>query len=288
MQKKNILPLFIGLFLFSASAGTTLAADDAKVLVTAGNETLTQAEFNQMLTGMPPELKAMMDNEPALLDSMLNRWADFSILAQEAQAQGLDKKPEVRNKLKDMTTRILVEAYLQRNTGKTEVSDQAVQDYYNSHKNEFSHDEMIKAQHILIKVDDADNKEEVAAARRKIADIKSRLDKGASFADLAKEFSDDPGSSMNGGDLGFFNRGSMVPAFEEAAFNTKKGDISEPILTQFGWHLIRVTDSKAAGVTPLAEVKEEIQQKVQAENQQSEVENILANLKEKYQVTIHQ
>ncbi len=285
MQKKTILPLLCGLLFLSS--GLAMAADDSKVLVTAGTETLTQNEFNQMLVGMPPQLKAMMDSQPELQQSMLSRWADFSILAQEAKAQGIDKEADIQSKLKDLTSRVLVEEFIVRNTGKTEVSDKAIQSYYDSHKAEYAHEEMVKAQHILIKIDDAGNAEQVAAAKEKIMDIKARLDKGQTFEVLAQKLSDDPGSKTNGGDLGFFGRGNMVPEFETVAFNTKKGEVSDPVQTQFGWHLIKVTDTKAPGNTPLAEVREEIKGKVQAESQQAEVESLLATLKKKFPVTIH-
>lgn len=285
MQKKMILPLLCGLLFLSANL--SMAADSAKVLVTAGAETLTQAEFERMLVGMPPELKAMMDDQPELQQSMLSRWADFSILAQEAKAQGIDQDAAVQGKLKDMTSRILVEEFIIRNTGKAEVTEKAIQAYYDTHKNEYAHEEMVKAQHILIKVSDAADQEQVAAAKGKIMAIKAGLERGDSFAAQAQKLSDDPGSKMNGGDLGFFARGSMVPEFEAAAFSTKKGEISAPVQTQFGWHLIKVTDTKAAGHTPLAEVRDEIKTKVQEENHQAEVENLLADLKKKFPVTIH-
>lgn len=285
MQKKTILPLLCGLLFLSANL--SMAADSAKVLVTAGAETLTQAEFERMLVGMPPELKAMMDDQPELQQSMLSRWADFSILAQEAKAQGIDQDADVQGKLKDMTSRILVEEFIIRNTGTAEVTEKAIQAYYDTHKNEYAHEEMVKAQHILIKVSDAADQEQVAAAKGKIMAIKAGLERGDSFATQAQKLSDDPGSKMNGGDLGFFARGSMVPEFEAAAFSTKKGEISAPVQTQFGWHLIKVTDTKAAGHTPLAEVRDEIKTKVQEENHQAEVENLLADLKKKFPVTIH-
>lgn len=285
MQKKTLLPLLCGLLLLSTQAA--MAADGAKVLVTAGTETLTQAQFEQMLVGMPPQLKAMMDSQPELQQSMLSRWADFSILAQEAKAQGFEKDAQIQSKLKEMATRILVEEFIIRNTGKTEVADAAIQSYYDSHKAEFAHDEMVKAQHILIKVNEGADNTQVAAAKAVIMAVKDRLAKGESFDDLARQLSDDPGSKMNGGDLGFFGRGSMVPEFEEAAFATKKGAVSEPFQTQFGWHLVKVTDTKGPGHTPLSEVKDDIRTKVQSESQQAEIETLLATLKKKFPVTIH-
>lgn len=285
MAKKTILPLLCGLLFFTSSLA--LAEDDAKILVTAGTEALTQAEFNLMLTGVPPQLKAMLDSQPELLQSMLKRWANFSIMVQEAKTQGIDKEASIQAKIKDMTSRILVEEFITRNTGKAEVSPKAIQTYYDDHKSEFSHGEMIKAQHILIKVADSNNNEQVATAKEKILAIKTRLEKGESFDVLAQKLSDDLGSKENGGDLGFFEQGSMVPEFEEVAFNSKKGVVSEPVKTQYGWHLIKVIDTKGPGQTPLAEVSEAIKAKVQAESQQAEMEGILASLQKKFPVTIH-
>lgn len=148
----------------------------------------------------------MMESQPELQQSMLSRWADFSILSQEAKAQGIDKEAPIQSKLKDLTSRILVEEFIVRNTGKAEVNDKAIQAYYDSHKAEYAHEEMVKAQHILIKVADANNAEQVAAAKKKIIDIKASLDKGQTFGVLAQKFSDDPGSKANGGDLGFLAR----------------------------------------------------------------------------------
>ena len=285
MLKKTTLSLLCGLFFLPASL--VVAEDGSKVLVTAGKETLTQEEFSQMLVGMPPQLKAMLDSQPELLQSMLSRWADFSLLSQEAKAQGIDKDAQIQLKIKDMTTRVLVEEFIIRNTGKAEVSDKDIQAYYDAHKNEYAHGEMVKAQHILIKIDDANNAEQVAAAKKRIDDIKARIDKGQNFGVLAQTNSDDPGSKMNGGDLGFFGRGSMVPEFDKVAFATKKNEVSDPVQTKFGWHLIKVTDTKTSGHAPLSEVRDEIKAKVQAEKQPAEVENILANLKKKFPITIH-
>jgi peptidyl-prolyl cis-trans isomerase D len=102
----------------------------------------------------------------------------------------------------------------------------------------------VKASHILIKVDKAADQATVDTAKAKADTIYNDLKNGADFADKAKNLSDDTGSRDNGGDLSFFARGDMVKAFEDAAFAAKTGDLLAPIRTDYGWHIIKITDRK--------------------------------------------
>ena len=105
MLKKITLSLLCGLLFLPASLA--MAEDGSKVLVTAGDESLTQAEFDQMLGGSPPEIKAMLASQPGILNNFLNRWADLSLLSQAAKRQGVDKDPTVQLKIEELTTRVL-------------------------------------------------------------------------------------------------------------------------------------------------------------------------------------
>lgn len=135
---------------------------------------------------------------------------------------------------------------------------------YETHKSDlFSTPEQVKAQHILIKAQEGDAAAE-AKALTKISDLKVRASK-EDFATLAKANSEDEGSKSKGGDLGFFGRGQMVPEFENAAFNAKAGDLVGPVKTNFGYHLIKVLDKKAAHVQSLDEVKKDIARRLIAE-----------------------
>lgn len=141
-------------------------------------------------------------------------------------------------------------------------------DYETNKKELFSNPEQVKAQHILIKAKEGDAEAEKKALTR-INDLKVRATK-EDFSELAKINSEDEGSKVKGGDLGFFGRGQMVPAFESAAFNAKPGEMVGPIKTNFGYHLIKVLDKKAAHVKTLDEVKSEIARKLLAEMQVDE------------------
>ncbi|WP_456448742.1 SurA N-terminal domain-containing protein [Thiolapillus sp.] len=123
-----------------------------------------------------------------------------------------------------------------------EVTEEKLRDYYSQHRDEFQAPEERKLRHILIQLDENADQAAVDAAKAKAEDLEARLAKGEKFEDLAREFSDDPGSKDQGGDLGWISPGLMAKAFEEEAYKLKKGQISKPVRTPFGFHLIQVVD----------------------------------------------
>jgi peptidyl-prolyl cis-trans isomerase D len=138
------------------------------------------------------------------------------------------------------------------------VTDPEIEAYYQDHRDEYEVKEQRRARHILLKVSknsDEDNTEEI---RKKAEKIRGRIERGEDFAKLAMENSEDAGSAKNGGDLGFFGRGMMVKPFEEAVFSMKEGEVSKPVLTRFGWHIIKLEKIEPARVKSLAEVKDSI------------------------------
>lgn len=145
-------------------------------------------------------------------------------------------------------------------------NEHKVKDYFDAHKKEYSQQEQVKARHILIKTVDGD-KDSENRAFAKAQDIEKQLKAGADFGALAKKYSDDPGSKEKSGDLGFFARGSMVEAFEKTAFSAKPGTISEPVKTQFGYHIIQVEQKKPAATQSYDEVKNDIAQTILARDE---------------------
>jgi len=138
----------------------------------------------------------------------------------------------------------------QKLKGNLKVTDQEIADYYDTHSEEFRTDGQVHARHILVKTDTRSDAEAKALADS----ILARIAKGEDFAALAKQYSDDPGSKDKGGDLGYFGKGQMVPEFENAAFSLPAGEVSEPIKSMYGYHLIQALDQRPAGLQPLAEV----------------------------------
>ncbi len=128
-----------------------------------------------------------------------------------------------------------------------DVSDEKLRAYYDQHKDEFQAPEERRVRHILIQVAEGADEASVATAKAKIDDIAKRLANGESFESLAREFSDDPGSKEQGGDVGWISPGLMAKAFEEEAYKLEVGKVSKPVRTPFGFHLLEVTDIKSGG-----------------------------------------
>jgi peptidyl-prolyl cis-trans isomerase C len=188
---------------------------------------------------------------------------------------------DLKTQIKEgMAIKYLVEKRFEEGTS---VSDEEAKAYYDGNPKEFMRPEQIQARHILIKVSPKADESEKAAARKKIEEIQAKLKKGEDFEALAKEFSEGP-SSTKGGDLDWFERGRMVKPFEEAAFALKPGEVSEVVETQFGYHLIKVTDKRQGTKMGYADVKEKLQRYLKDVKVGEEVRLYVAELKEKAQV----
>lgn len=151
---------------------------------------------------------------------------------------------------------------------------QKIQDYYNNQKGEFETPEQVKAAHILIRTDEGTDE---AIAKAKMENIVKRLSK-EDFGKVAAQVSEDLGSKNKNGDLGYFSKGRMVKEFEEAAFNTPVGKVSEIIKTPFGFHIIKVTDKKPAQTTSFEAAKNGIASKLLAEEKNTEISKQLEEL----------
>lgn len=158
-----------------------------------------------------------------------------------------------------------IELLPQRYLDQVTYEERELETFYRRHLDRFETPELAHAAHILIRIPDQAGdgvrQQKLALAERLLAEARG----GKDFAALAREFSDDKGSAVNGGDLGSFTRGTMVPAFEQAAFNLKPGEISDPVETQFGFHIIKLLALTEARVQPLADVADEIKRALRAD-----------------------
>ena len=143
----------------------------------------------------------------------------------------------------------------------TDVSDDEIQEYYDDHLNEFLKPKTVEARHILIEVEEDADSEKVATAKKRIEDILQKVKAGQDFAELAKQYSEGP-TKDKGGYLGTFKREAMVRPFADQAFSMKPGEVSDPVRTRFGWHLIKVEKVNEATTTPLNGAKEDIRKKL--------------------------
>lgn len=143
--------------------------------------------------------------------------------------------------------------------GGEQITEEALRQRYEEHKSEFSVPEERQARHILIQVGSDASQAQIDAARTKIQEILARARKGESFADLARHYSEDPGSAQNGGDLGFFSRGAMDKAFEDASFSLAEGEVSEPVRSAFGFHIIKLEGVRGGQSKPFEEVRAQLE-----------------------------
>jgi len=164
-------------------------------------------------------------------------------------------------------------------------SDEELKKYYDAHKAQFQQGERVKASHILIKVEKTADEKTLQQAKEKITEILKKVKSGEDFGKLAQEYSDCP-SSKRGGDLGFFDRGQMVPEFSQTAFSLKVGEISDIVQTQFGYHIIKVTDTKPASKKSFKESKEQIKQRLSGKSSGNNIKAYIQGLYEQADVKI--
>ena len=168
----------------------------------------------------------------------------------------------------------------------TDVTEEQARAFYDSNISEFKQPATVRASHILIAIKAGAGANVVKQKKDAATKAWSRANAGEDFNALAKELSEEPGAAESGGDLGFFPKDRMVTEFAEAAFALNVGEISKPVKTQFGWHVIKVTDKKEAGTVPFSEAKEQIITYLQGVNRKEAVQGVLDKLKNSANIEI--
>ncbi len=212
---------------------------------------LAEDEVGASMPQMAPEQKH---------EYLITYLSDVIILSQAADKQKLGDRDDVKRHLAFEQHKVLMEALLQ-DTGKAALTDDAMHKVYDEAVKQMPPEEEVHARHILVPTE-AEAKE-----------IEDELKKGADFATLAKQKSKDPGAA-DGGDLGYFTKDQMVPEFSAAAFKLDKGQISDPVHTQFGWHIIKVEDKRTKPTPTFDQVKPQIENFVAHKAQAEMVENL--------------
>ena len=206
--------------------------DPKKVVLSIGDQKITAGEFNEFFTALDPGVQQRVLSSPQGKRQLADQYVDMKLLAGEAKHQKLDDTLAVRTEYEQ----ILANQLMVTLAKEVEVN----QKFFNDNKGYFSE---LQARHILIGVTGSPvpgAKLTDAEAAAKATSLKARLDKGEDFVAMARMESDDKQSAAEGGSLGMMSRGQMVPAFEETAFALKDKEISQPVKTQFGYHIIQV------------------------------------------------
>jgi peptidyl-prolyl cis-trans isomerase C len=191
-------------------------------------------------------------------DWLINYVADMLVLAKYAEANKLPDSADFKQRLAFARNKALMEAVL-RNAGKTALTPQAMSAVYNEAVKQMADEQEVHARHILFRVADANDQNASKEAEAKAKATLARLKKGEDFGTLAKELTDDPPGKQDGGDLGYFTKDQMVPEFSEVAFKLDKGQVSDPVKTAFGWHLIKIEDKRKRQAPEFDQVKDQIE-----------------------------
>ncbi|MGA7828166.1 MAG: peptidylprolyl isomerase [Geobacteraceae bacterium] len=266
--------LAFGLFACKPAANEQ-GKSDGKVLANVNGNVITTQDFKNEVDRLPPYLKPMVQSpqgKKELLDSMVVR----EIILEQAKKDGVDKSKEVAERLKDLRKRLIVETYLKKKVEQEAlVSDAELKKFYDANKDKFKTGEQVRASHILVKTE------------KEAKDILAQLKNGANFADLAKKYSTDS-TAAKGGDLGWFSKGAMVPEFDKAVFSLKNGQVSGIVKTKFGYHIIKVTGERPAGIRSFDEVKEQIKSTLLPSKQQEIFQKMKEDLKKNAKVSINE
>lgn len=287
---KNILVTVSCLVMICAFSYVQAAGEigeSGKVAVINGT-VISQEQFDrewfQLQKALDRSGNSLSDKDMAdLKTSILEQIIRFELLYQECQKEGVEiDESEINKQLDDQrnkfssneeflqaledlgTDETSLKSKIERNLAiqrlinqkfKPTISDKEAKKYYNANPDEFKQEERIRASHILINVDSNADQSTKEAAKKQMEDLLRRVKNGEDFTDLAKQYSDCPSGSQ-GGDLDFFSKGQMVKPFEETAFAMKQGEISDIVETEYGYHIIKVTDKQ--GPRTFDEAKKDI------------------------------
>ncbi|MCE9611263.1 MAG: peptidylprolyl isomerase [Chthoniobacter sp.] len=238
----------------------------------------------KLVTKRAADVKVTDDEVKAKMEGFKTKFGSEAAFKEQVEKSGMTMDKVKENIREGMKQESWINAQI---NGKDEVPDSEAEDFYKKNPDQFKQPEQVRASHILITVD-KDAKPEVVAEKEKAAKaIAVRVKKGEPFDKLAAELSEDPSAKQNSGDLNFFGRGQMVPEFSDAAFKMKKDEISEPVRSQFGFHVIKVTDRKEAETVTLEQAKPKLLAYLKQQKRQGEIEKVVKGLREKADVKIN-
>jgi len=267
-----------------ATATTTTAAPADPVIITAGTVSIRKSDFETAVKSLPAEYQsyALGPGKKQFADDYLR----MKLLAAEGVKNGIDKSPDVVKQLDLLKENLVAQEELKRIDSSITVTDADLKKAYEGNKKDY---EQVKARHILIafkgspaaqkgkkELTDAEAKAKAEALRNEIVSGKAK------FEDVAKKESDDAESGKNGGELGTFGRGQMVPEFEEAAFSAKVGDVTPVVKTQFGYHIIRVDEHAS---TPFEQVKATLEKNMKQKKLRDTLDAMKDSVKPTYDET---
>ncbi|AZV41000.1 peptidylprolyl isomerase [Peribacillus asahii] len=239
-----------------------------ELVASYGTDTLNTLITNRMIELEVKKQNVTVSDEDIQkeLDVLIEQYGDEETLKGQLEASGSSMDDLKDDIVQYLQTRKLIEPSIK-------ITDEEIKTYFEENKDSLGQAEQVEASHILV--------EDKATAE----EVLKKLENGGDFAELAKEYSTDEGSAANGGSLGYFGKGQMVAEFEDAAFKLDVGKISEPVKTEHGYHIIKVTDKKEAKEATLKDSEEQIKETLLTEKLQTEYATWLQKKEEEYKIT---
>lgn len=247
--------------------------EENKVLATVNGKEITEQDVNLLLQSLGQQ-RAMQFNSEEGRTQLLNELINQEVFYFDAKESGLENDEEYLRELENAKNSLLKQYAIRKTLNQASISEKEVEDYYNGNKDRFMSPATAKASHIL--VDEEENAKEIA----------EEIKNGLEFEEAAKKYSKCP-SKDKGGDLGYFSKGKMVPEFEEATFNMDVNTVSEPVKTQFGYHIIKVTDKQPEQTRSFDEVKDQLTTQMITMKQNELYSNKSVELRQKFDVKIN-
>jgi peptidyl-prolyl cis-trans isomerase C len=287
------------------------------VLAHVNNEDVTKADFDRLLRNIELNNRGPVpaDRRNEVYRKVLDELVTYTLLKQEAKARNFtatdaeveeqmkamrqaarteeafkkalaERKMTIERLRSDARTELSIAKMMNAQVASgTEATDVEVKEFYDKNPDRFKRPETVRASHILLRIDPAADEATKKQTRAKIDDVLKRAKGGEDFATLAQQNSQD-GSAPQGGDLGYFPKEKMVPAFADVAFALKTGEISDVVTTQFGVHVIKVTDRKAAGTVPLEEVSPQVRKFLTEQKKQQQAQAFIAQVRQKAKIEV--
>lgn len=247
--------------------------DKDKLLAEVNGKKITGVDYNLFIDSLNPQLKQYFGGKE-MNKEVVNELVYQTLLYEDAMEKGMDKDDEFTQVLEKTKESMLKTYALGKLLATVSVTDDEIKKFYKDNKDLFKENESADASHILVAEEDKAN------------EIYEKVKSGEDFASLAKEFSTCP-SKEKGGELGTFTRGQMVKEFEDAVFNNEVATITEPVKTQFGYHIIKINDKNEGRDLSFDEVKDKIAAQVRRQKEQALYNEKITELKEKYQVKMN-
>lgn len=246
---------------------------EKKLVAKVNGKEISREDVLKFLNDMGPQM-AMQFQSPEGIKRVVEEMVNQELLFSDAKEVGMESEPQFQEILQATKDNLLKGYAFNKIIEDIVVNEDELESFFNTNKNMFSQQESVNASHIL--VEDKDKADLVLA----------KIDNGMSFEDAAKEYSSCP-SKEAGGSLGEFGRGQMVPEFEKAAFSMEEGTISEPIKTEFGYHIIKLDKKSEGNEVEFEEVKPEVERQLLIKKQEDKYKSKIDALREKYSVELY-